>query len=793
MSDEAAQPCPQRDLIVALAQDELDDAQRRQAERILEQSEPCRALFRQLTAGRYPRWPNYTIIGQVGKGGFGVVYKAIHHAKERTEALKVLFSRTPLLTSYFENEVHLIARLRHPNIATLYEAELSTPPLYYTMEFVEGERLNEYLKRREVSLADRIGIIKTVAQAIGYAHSQGVVHRDLKPQNILIDAEGQPHIVDFGIAKKLAEARPAPTDHGSAPDAEGPVGTLGYIAPEQEKGGPVDARADIFALGALLFHCVTGEPARLARVADRRTRLLRERDVARPEDLSAIIGRCVQEAPEQRYASCAELVADLDNYVAGRPILAGRAPSLARRAARVAALVIRDRPVTVRVAALTVLTALLTWYYWAIEAAVFGPQHDADRAVIIGFADSTLRAIEEGRLGADIPGLSPDDILSWRALYARLLGRLAEAEPLVVIFDGHFTRCSEFDDDFCRAVQELGAPVVIAAQSFDVDGEPHVCPEIKRAVTEVGTHFGAEARKHAHGYEVVYAIQRGFEKPIPGLALAAFTAIRFPNCEHRLRIDPDGSHVYIQYRRQQREGPARWEEDPRGLALHEVYHAEADRGPWHNMVAWGWLSPGDRLACALVKARPNSYWQSADRTLMLEDVLAASTDQLRHWFRGRAVVIGSMRSGTDEHTRASGERIFGCQVHAEAIDELLGSVQHHRFRRSDLALRNGLWCGLGVVLVSAVRRRRRRSLRRVGIVCSLLLLLSLWLAGEAAWRVSEAWLLETTIAVAGLLAAGTVTYWTKLLRARQLELAPWATTPTVEEPTLASTVLAETR
>jgi len=108
-------------------------------------------------------------------------------------------------------------------------------------------------------------------------------------------------------------------------------------------------------------------------------------------------------------------------------------------------------------------------------------------------------------------------------------------------------------------------------------------------------------------------------------------------------------------------------------------------------------------------------------------------------------------------------------------------------------LRNGLWCGLGVVLVSAVRRRRRRSLRRVGIVCSLLLLLSLWLAGEAAWRVSEAWLLETTIAVAGLLAAGTVTYWTKLLRARQLELAPWATTPTVEEPTLASTVLAETR
>ncbi|MBU0618467.1 MAG: protein kinase, partial [Planctomycetes bacterium] len=181
MPDDRPEPCPQHELIEAFAHDKLDDVQRREAESVLQESEPCRELFRQLTAGRYPRLPNYTIIGQVGKGGFGVVYKAIHHAKERTEALKVLFSKTPLLTEYFQDEVHLIARLRHANIATLYDAQLSTPPLYYTMEFVEGERLSEYLKRGDVSLAERIDIIKSVARAVGYAHTQGVVHRDLKP------------------------------------------------------------------------------------------------------------------------------------------------------------------------------------------------------------------------------------------------------------------------------------------------------------------------------------------------------------------------------------------------------------------------------------------------------------------------------------------------------------------------------------------------------------------------------------------------------------------------------------
>ncbi|MFQ5806296.1 MAG: hypothetical protein ACE5I3_07595, partial [Phycisphaerae bacterium] len=211
---------------------------------------------------------------------------------------------------------------------------------------------------------------------------------------------------------------------------------------------------------------------------------------------------------------------------------------------------------------------------------------------------------------------------------------------------------------------------------------------------------------------------------------------------------------------------------------------------------------GDKVAHALVRARSNAEWASEGRTRWFEQVLAADTEQLKQWFDGRAIVIGHMRRNvpailsevlSDLHTRGDGEQIFGCQFHADALDELLANIQHDRFARRDLAVRNVFWCGVAVLLISLQGRRKWRSLRWVTLACSLLFVAGVILGGEAGIHVSERWLLELLIAASGLLTAGSLAFWTKAVRERQLVLAPPAITLATEEPTLASTVLAETR
>lgn len=812
MPTEPAEPGSLHELIEAYAHGNLDDGpQKREIESLLEQSQPYRELFRRLTAGRYPHGDGYTIIEQIGKGGFGVVYKAIPHAKERIEALKVLFSKTPLLTEYFQNEVRLIARLRHPNIATLYDAQLSTPPLYYTMEFVQGERLNEYLKKYTVSLAARLAIIKAVAEAIGYAHGQGVVHRDLKPQNILVDKEGTPHIIDFGIGKKLALVAARTTEGANvAPQGrEGPVGTLGYISPEQEKGGMVDERADIFALGALLFQCVTGEPARLARIADHRIRILKQRQVVQPEDLAAIIGRCVETSPDDRYQTCADFIADLDNYLIGRPIQARGTRSWGYRAYRIGMLVMRSYPTAVRVSIVFLVAGLLTWLFWGVEthAALMPQRESGNQTMMIGFADSTVRALVEGRIGAGLPELyvpTPEMLEgppfpsppSWRMIYGQVFERLAEATPLVILWDSYPDKCSKFDEYLLRglrAVRAKGVPVFVGSLRFDINGEPLLCATIRAAVDGYGAIVGI-AGKHPDSYEVAYCIERPFvERPIPGLALAAYAATRFGDCDLRLRLHADTQQLELQYRkRNPKPGESHYEQKTNEISLHRVYAGAQSQDAFLPLKQQGALREDDKIATALVRARPNAYWRA--RTIPVEDVLTADTQQLKQWFDHQAIVIGQMRAMLDQFFLGEGtEPIFGCQVHAEAIDNLLSGAGSERVARAGLALRSVVWCGLAVVVISLWRQRARGSLRLVTLMCVLLFAAGVTLGGESGFRFSERWLLELSIAVSGCLTAGSLAFWTKAVRERQLRLTPAAATLPSEGPTLQSTALAETR
>lgn len=803
MSDAIPEPCPQRDLIEAFASDKVDESQRGEAEALLQRSEPCREYFRQLTAGRFPRLPNYTIIGQVGKGGFGVVYKAVHHAKERTEALKVLFSKTPLLTEYFQNEVHLIARLRHPNIATLFDAQLATPPLYYTMEFVEGERLNDYLKRPDVTLAERINIIQAVAGAVGYAHNQGVVHRDLKPQNILIDHEGQARVVDFGISIKLAEVG-APEGSGELPrkSQEGPVGTLGYIAPEQEKGGVIDARADIFSLGALLFHCVTGEAARLATIPDQRLRALRERKVVQPEDINAIIGRAVAADPDDRYRTCEQFSADLENYLAGRMIQAREKPSLAYMLYRAGTLVVRDAPFTVRTAVLVLIAGFLTWWFWAMEARAVSQEFVVDRTVMIGLTPDTLEAVREGVIGGNLPGLDPVPYpgnKTWRMLYGELLKKIAVAEPRVVMIDSHLSDCApepHLDAAFIEGMKALRAPVIIGAVEFAPNGDPIMCQDILEVVRErggFGTLMGVGVDKDESLFEVNYCIQRGLEQPIPGLAVAAFAAWRHPDCRPELQIETDRQRLVVKYRKRTIEAPgeSRYQDQPDTFDLQwlDTYDENHPKFKYAGTI----LRPGDVLAFASTRAHLNQYWQENDRTLSFEQILTADDEQVRRWLNDRAIVIGQMLPGLDHHLRKSGEFMYGCQLHAEAIEGLMSNRTFHRFNRPELAIRNFVWCGVGVILAGLPRPRRWQSLRTVMALCLGLFILGAWMGAIAAISRNEWWVLEVCIAFTGIITAGALTFLTKAARERQMSMTPGAIRVSTESPTLASTLLAETR
>jgi predicted Ser/Thr protein kinase len=760
MPSRPAHPCPHRSTTEALARQDLTGQDREQAERHLERCQACRLHFRQQTAGRFPRIRNYTILSEVGRGGFGVVYKALHHSKERCEALKVLFGKTAQREAYFENEVRLAAKLRHPNIATLYDANLSTAPMYYAMEFVEGQQLDDYFRSHDLSLERRIELVKTVASAIGHAHRQGVIHRDLKPQNILIDDQGQPRIVDFGIAKRLGlDGDSDPQAAGSPRRAEGALGTFGYIAPEQLAGQSVDWRADIYGLGALLFHVITGQPARFAPEVKRLTEVLHERRVSRADDLAAIIACCVDPVPEQRYPTCEALVVDLDNYLTGRPIRARADRSPGYQVARIAALVVRKYQLAAQVAAVLLVAALMTETFWVAGARWLSPGQQIGHTALIALMPSTLEAVRSGQLGSDLPGLSLENRKSYRVLYGRLMERLAQTEPRVVVWDYFFPDCQpEFDAAFVRGVRALKAPVIVGAEGFDLNGEPVLCPEIRAAVRAWGTMSGTEPGAFHGAVHVPLAVQRGLNAPVPSLALAGFAAARHPDCDLDIRVSESG--LTLGYRKREvSPGEPRWPHEPGWVPIFKTETA----GPQHLG-----HEPGDRFIFGRFRTETVPEW--ARYPIPLENVLAADSGQLRRWFDDRVVLIGQTVAPVDQHELKPGELVFGCQLQAMFLDDLLAGTQTYRLSRAGLAIRVCWWCVLAAAAIRLLPTRGTWPLRLVSAVAiaavGVVLPLTLWLPQV----VTEPWAIEATVAGCALAACAAVSLLIKLHHQRQLHL-----------------------
>lgn len=285
----------------------------------------------------------YRVERLIGKGGMGSVYLARQQNPDRDVAIKLQVAEefTGGGQDRFAREIALLAKLQHPGIAQIFDAgthrqqtafgEMQWP--FFVMEYVEGARsISEWadqLPAREVDAV--LPTARLLCEAVAYAHQQGVVHRDIKPHNVLVDEGGRVKLIDFGIARWDAAGAAASASLTGTGDV---IGTLQYMAPEQISGGaqPITAAADVYALGAVLFELLSGRPAFDIRgkslteagriVSETEAPALSLATAAVDQDLALIVAKALRKEPEQRYATASELVEDLRRFEAGLPILA---------------------------------------------------------------------------------------------------------------------------------------------------------------------------------------------------------------------------------------------------------------------------------------------------------------------------------------------------------------------------------------------------------------------------------------------------------------------------------------
>lgn len=286
---------------------------------------------RRQLVGTFPQLHGYHIEGVLGTGGMGIVYRGRHLKLKRPVAIKMLLSggyAGPLEHERFKREAESIAALCHPNIVQVFDAGECDGHPYFVMELVEGGSLAEQLDGCPRSSRDAAAYVSILARAVHAAHTGGIMHRDLKPGNILVAADGTLKIADFGLARRSDQP-----DQSTAITIAGThLGTPSYMAPEQAVGAATEfcPLIDIYALGAILYELLTGRPPfRGETAAETERQVVSDEPVAPirlnpnvPRDLQTICLKCLQKNPSRRYESAADLAEDIERFSRGDPILA---------------------------------------------------------------------------------------------------------------------------------------------------------------------------------------------------------------------------------------------------------------------------------------------------------------------------------------------------------------------------------------------------------------------------------------------------------------------------------------
>ena len=279
---------------------------------------------------------DYELLEEVGRGGQGVVFRARQKSLNRTVALKVISlgqwaSKAHL--KRFRLEAEAAARLEHPGIVPIHEVGERDGSCYFSMKFVEGGQLDEVARREPMPIRRAAELIAKVARTVHYAHEHGILHRDIKPGNILLDAKGEPHLTDFGLAR-LVESESSVTHTLDV------LGTPSYMAPEQAVGNnaAVSSVTDVYGLGAVLYQLLTGQPPFAGGATYETIKLLLDTEPRQPRllnpkidrDLSTICLKCLEKDPKRRYSSALALAEDLERWLKHEPILARHTGIFAR-------------------------------------------------------------------------------------------------------------------------------------------------------------------------------------------------------------------------------------------------------------------------------------------------------------------------------------------------------------------------------------------------------------------------------------------------------------------------------
>jgi eukaryotic-like serine/threonine-protein kinase len=451
----------------------------------------------------------YTIEKVLGVGGMGAVYRATQSKPKRQVALKLI--RQGVLSSKsirrFDLEAEILGRLDHPNIAKIHEAGIdsTTGSPYFAMEYVAGQELGPYILEHKPTFRERLELFVKLCDAIQHAHAKGVIHRDLKPANVLIDADGEPKVLDFGVARatdSTSQAMTLQTNVGQL------IGTLYYMSPEQATGDTLnlDIRSDVYALGVVLFEVLTGhlpydleekaihEAVRVI-VYTNPTKLSLF-DSTLKGDIEIIVGKALDKTKERRYQSVADLSADIRRMLANQPITA-RPPSIIDKSTK---FVKRNTGLTI--AAACMLVVLTTGTIFASAQVV--RRIEARRLAL----DNMLTALNE----MDVQkGLGPDLTKRLLDLYAENGETLFSGDPesLALLFT-NLGEAYHGYEDYTSAMDSFQRAYKIRNRSYS-SPHPLIADSLHRvASAEFYLSNFAVARTH---YEETLAMRQALFEP----------------------------------------------------------------------------------------------------------------------------------------------------------------------------------------------------------------------------------------------------------------------------------------